>query len=332
MLNFRSRSVLPYLVVLLLSPISLRAETAKSQAPNQDEESAPTATAASALKITLASSREQVYVGKAFGIRMRLENVSDKPIYFTPRAFSLMAPPELDPNAGSEWYFLFPLTRDPDDQTNWQTSRRTPICLMPNSSIVALAKANLQNPATPGLWKRIKDSYGSFGFSPGIYTLNVTGRYWDSLEGAIKNTGGYTQSDEIQQEFAEPWLVILVGAMVGGAFAYWLVWRSDPSLYSGWAHETWLGAISALVLSVMVTILLARLSDANLMIRVTVNDFWGAMAVGFVGAAAGPTVLTKFTSYLDKTKGANVAEGSDKTQTEEPTAKPQPVPGLNKVA
>lgn len=309
-------------------PVSVKADAAKPPAPKTNA-SVPTATAASALRITLISSRDQIYVGEGFGIRMRLENVSGRPIYFTPRAFSLMAPTELDPNPGSEWFFMFPLIQDL--QTNGQTyDRTTPVCLMPNSNIVALWKGQLQNPEAAGVWKLIRNSFSPFRFSPGTYTLDVTGRYWDTREGAISNDGGYTQSEEIKQAFAEPWRVILTGAAIGGFFAYFLVWRFDPKLYSGWGQRTWASAVSAMVLSILVTILLARLSDTQFVIRVTVNDFWGAMAVGFVGAAAGPSVLKKFTDYLEK--GANGAGGTKKTQAEELTAKPQLTPELSKAA
>ena len=48
----------------------------------------------------------------------------------------------------------------------------------------------------------------------------------------------------------------------------------------------------------IVTILLARLSQSQFIISVTVNDFWGAVAVGFIIAASGPTILQKFTALV----------------------------------
>jgi hypothetical protein len=54
-------------------------------------------------------------------------------------------------------------------------------------------------------------------------------------------------------------------------------------------------------LSIIVTILLARLSDSQFIIRVTVSDLWGAIAVGFIGAASGPSILQKFINLFGGT-------------------------------
>jgi hypothetical protein len=70
-----------------------------------------------------------------------------------------------------------------------------------------------------------------------------------------------------------------------------------------------------MLLGVIVAILLARLSDTDFIIRTTVNDFWGAIAVGFIGTASGPTILQKFTNALRSSRSA------EKRQREEEPAK-----------
>ena len=70
-----------------------------------------------------------------------------------------------------------------------------------------------------------------------------------------------------------------------------------------------LGLGTAILLSTMVTILLARLSESQFLISVTVNDLWGAIASGFLITAAGPTVLEKFTKLFGAGEGGKKVPG-----------------------
>jgi hypothetical protein len=91
--------------------------------------------------------------------------------------------------------------------------------------------------------------------------------------------------------------VVLFGAMVGGFFAYALIPTSR--LYPG---STWKGLFSAATLSAVATILLSRLSETQFAVHVTVNDFWGAVAVGFVAGSTGRAVLERFLQLFGKTR------------------------------
>lgn len=251
---------------------------------------------ANALKITLIASREQAVAGTDFGITAWVENVSTKPVYFKPSSFSMVAPPELDPGTSSEWWPLFPLIQDPNvDKTDWGKYFATVVTLTPRSKIPAFWSGRLRSSETSGL----KGFLRNLNFSPGKYTLTVCGRYWDTPEGPTnKAAEPQTQSAELQEIINAPQGTILFGAALGGCFAFLLVWRINPSMYSPWEQRPWIGLVSSILLSIIVTILLARLSDSQFFIRVTVNDLWGAMAVGFIGAASGPAILQKFTKVL----------------------------------
>src|SRR3954469_19794008 len=67
----------------------------------------PVIAAKSAIKITLIPSREQAVAGSYFGITARVENVSDRPVYFTTNSFSMTAPPELDSEGPADWKAFF---------------------------------------------------------------------------------------------------------------------------------------------------------------------------------------------------------------------------------
>src|SRR5207248_8812552 len=62
----------------------------------------------SALVIKLRASREQPSAGSDFGISADVENVSDKPIYLKPQAFTMTAPPELDSDGPKDWFAWLP--------------------------------------------------------------------------------------------------------------------------------------------------------------------------------------------------------------------------------
>ena len=51
------------------------------------------------------------------------------------------------------------------------------------------------------------------------------------------------------------------------------------------------------------TVLLARLSETQFLIRVSINDFWGAIAIGFVADLLGIKILQKILSGADVGKG-----------------------------
>jgi len=53
------------------------------------------------------------------------------------------------------------------------------------------------------------------------------------------------------------------------------------------------GALGAILLSAIITILLARISETQFVIRVTVNDFWGAVAIGFAANYVGARLFSK---------------------------------------
>ena len=48
------------------------------------------------------------------------------------------------------------------------------------------------------------------------------------------------------------------------------------------------------MLSSIVTILLARLSETQFLVRVNVADLWGAIAIGFIASASGTAILQKY--------------------------------------
>lgn len=273
------------------------------------------------LKITLIPSREQAVAGSYFGITARVENVSDKAVYFTPRSFTMTAPPELDPEGPRAWPAFFAdvqlsdIDRNKDAEAYWKRYDDTVMVLTPGSNVSAFWSGRFREKET----SPIGQSFRNLSFVPGRYTLTVVASYWDTPDGPTnKAAQWHTQTVEMQEVVSAPQSVILFGAGLGGVFAFLLVWRFNESLYSGWGRGNIIGVLSAISLSIIVTILLARLSDSQFIIRVTVSDLWGAMAVGFIGAASGPAILQKFVAAL---RGPVTKEKESQPAEKQPTAK-----------
>src|SRR4029077_16290786 len=191
-----------------------------------------------------------------------------------------------------DWLAFFPGVLS----VSGQQYHDTVIVIEPGSNISAFWSGNIQHSQIPGpkpgllLWACTRfgidcpELIRGLGFSPGKYTLTIVGSYWDTYEGAKdKSIERHTQATELQEQINAPQSVILLGAAIGGAIAFLLLTKVQPSAPSGWARVRWVpGLLSAVLLSTIVTILLARLSQSQFIISVTVNDFWGAVAVGFI--------------------------------------------------
>ena len=61
-------------------------------------------------------------------------------------------------------------------------------------------------------------------------------------------------------------------------------------------RRTWnyvIGLLGAALLAAIVTILLARLANSQFVIQVTIRDFWGAVAIGFIANYIGRKMLDR---------------------------------------
>ncbi len=76
------------------------------------------------------------------------------------------------------------------------------------------------------------------------------------------------------------------------------------------------GIFGAILLSAIVTILLSRISETQLLIKVSIADFWGAIAIGFVANYLGARGLEK----LLPQSGSSSAQVSSTTPLAEEAA------------
>ena len=282
----------------------------------------------SLIDIKVETSRSQPTVG-ILGISARITNISNSTIYLRAKDMDLVLPPELEvsrADVNSRWAF-FPTEKLPADDP-WEVSiilspgdsypvfwRTDPnFGLEPDATSQDVIKTQ-SNAASGG--QRISDTFKIIGdeiasemrflfFPPGDYNVTVVAKYRTTSEESANSTYRTVAATSTIHVVAPPF-VILFGAALGGVLAYFIVpglrkhLSYSPTKFRGWvarfAKEA--GGISgSALLSAVVTILLSRISESQFLIQVTVTDFWGAIAIGFVANYLGWNVLGKIVSRI----------------------------------
>ena len=273
------------------------------------------------IKLTLTPSRTQAASDTSFAINAEIENTTSHPIFITPAFFTLTIPPEVDPapNVGniSEWYAFLPGTGE-----NGSESGKTVVALQPGSRTVAIFSL----PKNPRLLQRF---LAGVRLVPGEYKMHVVCAYWATFEDAEKRLPNYsTQVAETTLAVIAPPLAIFTGAAIGGLMAFVLLpalWLPVGKKFEehNWKWKVFIvcrGLAASSLLSIIVTILLSRVSESQFLVRVSIQDFWGAVAIGFIVGASGTSVLQRWNlSQARQVSGAVTTPPTDieekKTQT-----------------
>lgn len=240
--------------------------------------------------------------GKGFGVSATLTNNTDSAVRLDENDLRLTVPPEVEgycAEPSSFWYGILP-SEDRKDGPNYR-------------AVLWLKRG--QQTSVRWSWRRsgydctrspLHRLYRQFAdyifFVPGQYRLTITVKYVSDAD-PKENLALETRTMDI----AAPEWVILFGAALGGLIAYVILPRARRHVAlatkSSRIAVHVAGPVGAMLLSMMVTILLSRLSASEFLIRVTVSDFWGAIAIGFIGNYLGIEGLIK------------LAQGRGKAQT-----------------
>ena len=130
----------------------------------------------------------------------------------------------------------------------------------------------------------------------------------------VAATGHRSEIAEIKIAVTAPQSIVLVGAGIGGLIAYFLL----PNVRLRPHKFGWPDLAAAALLSTIVTILVSRISEAQFPVKISVNDFWGAITMGFIAGASGTAILKKYT-------GGSAERDSDGAPKEpKPDAPPPP--------
>jgi hypothetical protein len=315
------------LLLLLVNAVLCIGQDQKNVAPTGSQVSVlskalnPSATDAnSPLQVTISPSTAHIVRGAAYSLDAQIKNVSKQPVGVDLRTITLAAQPELAPkNQNCAWFFgsfYSPsIARNEDENFILQPQERVTVFFNMRTG------DNLgANTAPICRAKRTDGISNVLNFVPGQYVFELTGRYKapNPVPGSSESTStGWSEPRVFSQnatlEVGIDQASILLFAALGGFFAFLVMaLRHGGDFGQIFAEQmgtrAWFwkvavfgkNAFAAAFLSAAVTIVASRLSDTQFPIKVSVNDFWGALTVGFVSYFVGGKFIDKLANLRVK--------------------------------
>jgi uncharacterized membrane protein YhaH (DUF805 family) len=145
--------------------------------------------------------------------------------------------------------------------------------------------------------------WDSLGFVPGEYSFTIDGKAHSVTDsGEEKDYHTFTQTTLLRVGISQ--IVVMWAAMVGAILAYVVVALQKQGdfqrLQTAGAGEKLTSVfvilrniVSAALLGAAITIVSSRLADTQFPVKVSVNDVWGALAIGFVAFFVGNKFIEK---------------------------------------
>jgi len=270
------------------------------------------------LTISIDGTRDVLSVGTSFGLSGTITNNSSSIIYLNEKYTTLKVPSEIEGPYGKAdgmWYAFFPSADhgDNDEKTYSATiairpGEKTAVYWLidPREMFSLKEEAERKKPdlslAFNQIYKQVSTELNYLLFSPGSYKITIAVAYWSS--GDLAGSPHLSAETKVVN-VAAPISVILFGAGIGGLIAFAILPQARRGIVM--AIETdnpyiqklfgttklIFNLLGAILLSAIITILLSRISESQLLIRVTVSDLWGAIAIGFIANYLGTEVLNK---------------------------------------
>lgn len=302
------------------------------------------------ISIAIGSSRAQPTAGTGLAINAQIKNLSSRTVYLQSQSLTLEVPPELQgPFASLEdatYYAYFPTEAGFDSAGKSKTPYNAKVALragdsyrvffgikpslktIPESGSAERGR-KLESPSTlvevaTNVLNEVGTELNFMFFSPGDYEITVSARYW--IDPKLPEDDSRTTVQSTILHVAAPQFVILFGAALGGLIAYFILpgarrrlvelpFRLETRLtYVSYAVERTLreaaGIVGAVLLSTLVTILVSRISETQFLIRVTVTDLWGAIAIGFFANYSGTRLIDRLLGSTGQTTGGTPAPGA----------------------
>lgn len=286
------------------------------------QESQTTTGDRASVQISVEASKELSEVGSGLQINGTIKNETNDPILLSEHTSVVTVPGEVDRTPEVGYYFArFPTVDElkcKDPPTNKEIDCYESLLVVPAGDTVHVFWRVNRNESSP-------DQLLSYTFfPPGDYKFSVQIKYWplkpikggtdlaqqhltvqDLRDSQYGNPGYRSVTATLTSHLNAPQLVILFGAAIGGFAAFLLATMRTPPrwrpLKEGFSKHLFLNiggigltAVGAVVFSCVFTIMLSRLSDTRFPVKITVADFWGAVAVGFVAAYFGRSWLDKY--------------------------------------
>ncbi len=271
------------------------------------------------ISIEIESSRSQLVAGEGLGVIARIKNISESTVYIRESELALTLPLELEGSRAevTGYAAYFPTEHHEGGQNvPYEKFFSNVIKLNPGDSYSAFWTNTFSSKTTSNLkyvWHQITSQFQFLFFFPGKYSITVTAKYWN--DPGFPVDGYRTMTKSVTLPVIAPLFVILLGAALGGLIAHVIFPKKIPVKTRTLTFFTKIltqlaGIFGSALLSVIVTIVLSRVSETQFLISVTVSDFWGAIVTGFVANYLGYKVLEKIVP------GANASEHLNVTSKE----------------
>lgn len=267
--------------------------TAPSIASSQEElargPGSTSKTQAGTVSLSLITRKQNFAVGEKWSVFAGVSNLSDVPIWITSETSLLTIPTEV---LGQSRQFFAQFAFLP---TLGEKVFNEHIRINPGEKyIIEWYVDGLDEPGSDNriglVFRFIKILKEFLLFKPDEYPFTAIVHYWNtppSLENGrfnLANTKMVSEVRSIQIEGSP--IVLILGAAIGGLFAFAIrsfASRSIPSVKLNRTASMYLiSLVSTMLFCVVGVILLERLSKSDFPVAITVKDFWGAIAIGFV--------------------------------------------------
>ncbi len=290
---YLSLTVLSILTTCLLSLGYANAATFKPSDKSSD------------IEIKIESTRPRLTPGTGLGITAEVTNMSDSVIYLYEKQITMAPPPEVVGEVGPvSYYAYFPTETHSGEDDATYFDKTIGIPQGESYKVLWYTGVAKRYELFKYIYQVVVSELRYIFFTPGNYTFTVSAKYWIHPEKPLKSEKYHTKVESKTLDISSPQSVILFGAMLGGLISYILfpqarrrlvaseTSKEAPSRSKKFVREGF-GILGAVLLSAIVTILLARISETQFLIKVTVADLWGAIAIGFVANYAGAEVINK---------------------------------------
>jgi hypothetical protein len=264
----------------------------------------------SGLSISITGAKPHLSVGQSFSLVAKITNNTPKVIYLNEEFLRLKVPMEFEgPNSTEAgfWYGTLIVGDARPDARNKENNYHLTVPLRPGDGTPVWFfwnRKELGCASSHGMefLEAFASSYRCawffLFFVPGTYQATVTADYWIDPT-RVGDPDPWRSVETANLDVAAPLWVILFGAVIGGLIAYRILPQRNQGGNLTPGRHLWLikaGAfLGTILLSVIVAILWARLSDFVTPIRLTITDLWGGIAIGFVGNYYGLGLLGKIT-------------------------------------
>lgn len=238
------------------------------------------------LDITVTTSRKRPAAGSDLEVLLHIKNISATTLFLDKKTSTLIYPSELTAGGKNGRNFTFF-----DGQSKGQF-----YALQPNDETIMFAST--EDSSRANWWD---DTVGAFSrylsFTPSDYQLAAVVYYSSNPD----EGDWHIMTRDITLPIGAPQWVVLFGAGLGGLCAYILFLRHQPVAAPPMQgtrnalRETG-SALSSVLFALVATILLSRISETQFFVRVTIEDLWGALAVGFVSSYMGRGILDRLMS------------------------------------